>query len=232
MIRDLRQSFGLAGLILLAIILSSMALTVRLSVVAAEDDTISGDLLISTWVQQVSAPGIDYIVEFMNWLGRPIPLTMLTGIVAIGLMTRRRHAEALLVLPTIATHAVNALLKNVIQSPRPANGEVRIHDHASGFGFPSGHTMAIVVFCGVVAYLAWRLIDHRKLQYAVHALVVTAVLGIGFSRIYSGAHWPTDVLGGVLWGSFYTGLLVLLFHRIQPLRRAVVTAPATVIARR
>jgi undecaprenyl-diphosphatase len=141
---------------------------------------------------------------------------MLTGLVAVALMSRRRYAEAILVLPATGTHAVNALLKNVIQSPRPTNDHVAIHDHAAGFGFPSGHTMAVVVFCGVVAYLAWRLIERRRYQYAVHTIVALAVIGIGFSRIYSGAHWPTDVLGGYLWGTFYTGALVLLFHRIQP----------------
>jgi undecaprenyl-diphosphatase len=216
MIRSLRQSYGLAGLLTLCVIVASIALTFQLSVEAAEEETVSGDVLVSSWVQRASVPGIEYLVEFLNWIGRPIPLAMLTGIVAVGLMSRRRYAEAILILPATGTHAVNAILKNVIQSPRPTNEYVTVHDHAAGFGFPSGHTMAVVVFCGVVAYLAWRLIERRRYQYAVHAIVALAVVGIGFSRIYSGAHWPSDVLGGYLWGAFYTGAIVLLFHRVQP----------------
>lgn len=216
MIRSLRQSYGLAGLLTLCVIVASIVLTFQLSVEAAEEETVSGDVLVSTWVQRATIPGIDYLVEFLNWVGRPIPLALLTGLVAIGLMSRRRYAEAILILPATGTHAVNAILKNVIQSPRPGNEHVTIHDQAAGFGFPSGHTMAVVVFCGVVAYLAWRLIERRRYQYAVHACVALAVIGIGFSRIYSGAHWPSDVLGGYLWGTFYTGALVLLFHRMQP----------------
>ena len=216
MIRSLRQSYGLAGLLTLCVIVASIFLTFQLSVEAAEEETVSGDVLVSSWIQRASVPGIEYLVEFLNWAGRPIPLAMVTGFVAVALMSRRRYAEAILILPATGTHIVNALLKNVIQSPRPTNEYVTIRDQAAGFGFPSGHTMAVVVFCGVVAYLAWRLIERRRYQYAVHACVALTVIGIGFSRIYSGAHWPSDVLGGYLWGTFYTGALVMLFHRVQP----------------
>lgn len=218
MLRSLRQSFGLAGLLTLFVMLTSVFITLQLSVEAAEEETIPGDVLISTWVQGASIPGVEYLVELLNWIGRPFPLALLTGVVAVGLMSRRRYVEAILVLPTMATHAFNALLKNVIQRPRPTGEQVRIQDQAAGFGFPSGQTMAVVVFCGVIVYLAWRLIEHRRLRYCVHALVALVITGIGFSRIYSGAHWPSDVLGGYLWGIFYTGLLVLFLHRLQPLK--------------
>ncbi|HEX5164207.1 MAG TPA: phosphatase PAP2 family protein [Thermomicrobiales bacterium] len=226
MFRNLRQSLGLTGLLILFIIAVSVALTIQLSIEASETATLSGDVAVSTWVQRTSLPGVGYLVEILNWIGQPIPLALLTGLVAVGLMSRRRYAEALLILPATGTHLVNAIIKNVVQSPRPTGQQVRIQDHAAGFGFPSGHTMAIVVFCGVIAYLAWRLIDRKRYQYAVHAVVALAIVGIGFSRIYSGAHWPSDVLGGYLWGAFYTGVLVLLFHRLQPLN-AGERVPAT-----
>jgi undecaprenyl-diphosphatase len=216
MIRSLRQSVGLAGLLTLCVIVASVVLTLQLSVEAAEEETVSGDVLVAGWVQRMSVPGVDNLVELLNWIGRPIPLAVLTGLVAVGLMSRRRYAEAILILPATGTHAINAILKNIIESPRPTNEHVLIRDHAAGFGFPSGHTMAVVVFCGVVAYLAWRLIERRRYQYVVQAAVALAIVGIGFSRIYSGAHWPSDVLGGYLWGAFYTGAIVLLFHRVHP----------------
>jgi undecaprenyl-diphosphatase len=132
----------------------------------------------------------------------------------------RRPWEALLVLPTTFSHAINWFLKAAAESPRPTAQHVRITDPSAGFGFPSGHTMATVVFCGVIIYLAWRVIDHRQLRLAVQALAVAVVLGIGFSRIYSGAHWPSDVLGGIMWGAFYTAIMVVIFHRFRPMPRS------------
>lgn len=204
-----------------------LAATVSLTVEASEDATLEGDIAVATAVQRISLPGVDVAVEALNWLGKPIPLAVLAGGIALGLLALRRPAEALLVLPTTFSHAVNWALKQAAESPRPTPDVVRVTDQAHGFGFPSGHTMATVVFCGVVLYLAWRLIPQRTLRLAVQGLALAVVAGMGLARIYSGAHWPSDVLGGVLWGSFYTALLVLLFHRVRPgcPRRELVSAP-------
>jgi undecaprenyl-diphosphatase len=220
MMRRINWSDGRVAIALFVIICVSVIFTLSLSVEAAASETVTGDVAVSQWVQQVSLPGVGYAVGILNWIGRPIPLAALTGIVAIALFARRRYGEAILVLPTTFTHAVNFVLKDIVQSPRPTNDYVRISDQATGFGFPSGHTMAIVVFCGVMTYIAWRLIACPKRRCIVYALVALAVVGIGFSRIYSGAHWPSDVLGAYLWGTFYTVALVLVFHRLRPVSPA------------
>lgn len=206
-----------------------VAATVRLTVEAAEHEILEGDVAVTNTVQDVSAPGVIPIVEFLNWVGRPVPLAVLTVVISVGLFAVRRRAEALLILPTTATHAVNYILKAAAESPRPTPDVVRVTDPASGFGFPSGHTMAIVVFCGVVLYIAWRVIENRPLRLTVQALAVFAILGMGFSRIYSGAHWPSDVLGAYLWGTFYTLILILIFHKVRPLTATAMSAePATI----
>lgn len=194
-----------------------VAATVRLTVEAAEHDALEGDLMVASTVQNVAAPGVVPVVEFLNWVGKPIPLTVLTVVIAIGLFAVRRRAEALLILPTTATHAINHVLKTAAESQRPTPDVMRVTDPSSGFGFPSGHTMAAVVFCGIVLYLAWHLIENRPLRLLVQSLSVFAILGMGFSRIYSGAHWPSDVLGAYLWGAFYTVLLILVFHKARSL---------------
>jgi undecaprenyl-diphosphatase len=54
-------------------------------------------------------------------------------------------------------------------------------------------------------FRGWRL---------VQALAALMILGIGFSRIYVGAHWPTDVLGGYLWGATFLLAAVMLCERV------------------
>lgn len=196
-----------------------LAAAVSLTIEAADHDTIDGDMAVATLVQNASAPGLNDVVHSLNWFGKPIPLAVLAGAISLGLLFMRRPWEAFLLLPTTFSHAINWFLKAVAESPRPTAEQVRITDPSSGFGFPSSHTMAVVVFCGIVVYLAWRVIDHRQLRYGIQALALAVVLGICFSRIYSGAHWPSDVLGGVMWGTFYTTIMVVIFHRVRPMPR-------------
>lgn len=213
-----------------AVVVSALALcltvvaTVRLTVEAAEHEAMAQDVAVATAVQRIDLPGVAQVVTFMNWLGGAIPFVTLTALVAVGLAVQRRFAEMLVVAPVILSQPVNWVLKQIAESPRPTAEYVRITDPSHGFGFPSGHTMSLFILCGVIAYLAATQIGSRPLRYAIQALAVAAALAVGFSRIYSGAHWPSDVLGAYLWGAFYIGVLVVahrtLARRMRPLSMA------------
>lgn len=200
--------FAMSVVLLAAILLAAIILTDE----AAGGNVLRDDLVVASWVQAVTVPGVGRTVGLLNWLGSTWPLAGLTATIALALAARRRWAEALLVLPALAVYAVNWLLKDVARSPRPTEDYVRISDPSAGFGFPSGHTMAMVVVAGLLIYVAWRVIERPLVRMGVQASVVVLAVGMGFSRIYSGAHWPSDVLGGVLWGTLYTALIVVAFH--------------------
>jgi undecaprenyl-diphosphatase len=202
------------------------ALTVILTIQASRVGTFSGDLHFTAWIQAMSAPGVDRFVSFLNWLGRPIPLFGLTLVLSAVLVAFRRYMETALLLSSGFVHAANALLKTATASPRPTGDVVRVSDQASGFGFPSGHTMALVVFCGICFYLAWRLTGRLELRLAAGITALLLILGMGFSRIHTGAHWPTDVLGAYLWGTFYVLALIAVYRRVNSTLRGS-TAGAT-----
>ena len=96
---------------------------------------------------------------------------------------------------------LNMILKDIFLRPRPDFSLAFLH--ASGFSFPSGHAMNSTAFYGMIAYLI--IITYR--DWKVKTLAIIAWLGlsilIGFSRIYLGVHYFTDVAAGwaagVLW---------------------------------
>jgi len=205
------QSYGHGFSILASI---WVALAIVLTVQASRVGTFSGDMHVTEWVQAVSAPGVNAFVNVLNQLGRPIPLLALMAAISCPLAFKRRYLEIALLASTSFVHVVNAMLKSAAASPRPTGDVVRVSDQAAGFGFPSGHTMASVVFCGVCVYLAWRLTDKPAPRIAACAVAFVVIIGMGFSRIHAGAHWPTDVLGAYLWGTLYAIALIVIYQRL------------------
>ena len=103
---------------------------------------------------------------------------------------------------------VNAGLKEIFQQPRPFDILAEIQKvHASGYGFPSGHAQSSLIVWGSIAY--W------EKQIWIRNLSVLLILLIGFSRIYLGVHFPTDILGGWLFGGLILGLSYFIFLKIK-----------------
>jgi len=107
----------------------------------------------------------------------------------------------------LSVYANNGL-KEIFQQPRPFDILPEIQKvYASGYGFPSGHAQSSLVVWGSIAY--W------KKQTWIRNLSVLLILLIGFSRIYLGVHFPTDILGGWLFGGLILGLSYFIFLKIK-----------------
>ncbi|MGH2634261.1 MAG: phosphatase PAP2 family protein [Tepidiformaceae bacterium] len=94
----------------------------------------------------------------------------------------------------------DALVKRIIESPRPTiTAGITIDGHFSGYGYPSGHVYDDVLFYGLLAVLAPAFLP-RRLVLPARVVAVAIVICAGPARIAVGAHWPSDTLGGYLWG--------------------------------
>ena len=197
-----RFAVSRAAVVAVLTIITVFGATLSLTVEASEDTTLAGDVAVAREVQEVS--GVAPLVDVFNALGGGAGLTLLTVAAALGFVALRQFADATLVLLSFLARVANGLLKTLVASPRPTADLVRITDPSPGFGFPSGHVMGTVAFVGVLAYIASRAIERRAWRVASQLAAAAFALAVGFSRVYSGAHWPSDVLGGYLWGALFT----------------------------
>lgn len=112
----------------------------------------------------------------------------------------------LLILLTVGATEV---LKLLTHSLRPWGLQVI----PPGYSFPSGHTTFTVVFCGFLAILLSREITRKTYRGLGYIFAVILALSVGFSRVYLGAHWLTDVIGGILLGLVIVMFVTLSYRR-------------------
>ena len=117
-----------------------------------------------------------------------------------------------LVISTI----LNQLLKYIIQRPRP-DGYRLISE--TGYSFPSGHSMVSMAFYGFIIYLIWKMVKNKKIKYISCGILSILIPLIGFSRIYLGVHYASDVVGGFAISIAYLMLFTSITRTILQLEK-------------
>jgi undecaprenyl-diphosphatase len=169
--------------------------------------------------------------QMFHWIttcGNTATLALLSLVVALLLslqMLWRRRYQSLVAFWIIATLGVGMLnieLKNAFARPRPPGAPPEW-----GWSFPSGHSMGSFVVYGMLAYLIVLSVRRPLARNTAVAGLALLILAIGFSRVYLGAHFPSDVVGGFLAGTVWLTLCVGAseFTRRRPER---MLAPASV----
>ncbi|MCS3839033.1 undecaprenyl-diphosphatase [Pseudomonas sp. JAI111] len=158
-----------------------------------------------------TAPG-DAVMIAITELGDTKVVMAVTIVVLLWLMWKRVWRTAAYWLVAIAGASVlNTVIKVTLHRARP--GEF-LYSGWSAFSFPSGHSTVNVVLYGFLAFLIAR--DIRPAwRFAVALCAATLIFLIAFSRLYLGAHWLSDVLGGLAFGSAWLALLGLSYLRRQ-----------------
>jgi undecaprenyl-diphosphatase len=117
---------------------------------------------------------------------------------------RHLRLEALLaVVPSLLAGLVGGLIKVAVARLRPSGGVIHVMGQVSGYSFPSSHVIQYTTLFGFAFYIvlvAWPPRAGRTLILGALALLVALV---GPSRVYLGAHWPSDVLGAYLFASLW-----------------------------
>jgi undecaprenyl-diphosphatase len=170
---------------------------ILLTIFVAGEPPLPLDVAVSDALRGIKSPLLDPIMRGIEFIGEE-PVTFLLPVpFVVWLWARGYRNEAVwFAAALIISAAATSIVKNVIDRPRP-NGE--------DLSFVSGHTSYFTVFAGYLYVELNKVIESRRWLVACRAGLVALVVLTGLSRIYLGAHWPTDVLGG-----FLLGVLVLV----------------------
>lgn len=168
------------------------------------------DLQISEYIFSVHTPFLNWFFENVTLLGNTEVVTVLTTLLVGSLLYKRKNYFAYLALivvvgSTTSTH----LLKLVFGRPRP---ELHIAQLET-YSFPSGHATAAMALFGVTAYIVYKLSSKNYYRYGLLAILLLLVVLVGFSRIYLGYHYTTDVLAGYLVGAIWLAVSIHFFKK-------------------
>ena len=106
---------------------------------------------------------------------------------------------------------LNEILKRIVRRNRPVYKVV----NESGFSFPSGHAMNNMVFYGLIINYLCKNIKRKSLKILSVSFMMLLVLLIGFSRIYLGVHYFSDVVCGYIIGILYLILYIRVINVID-----------------
>ncbi len=159
-------------------------------------DRFPGDERITDAFQNIDVPALGGYFSFVNSLGDTwLHVALVAGIVVLlGLI--RRGTESVLALYTFVPSLLNGVIKDWVQRPRPSEELVAVSDSASGFSFPSGHTVSTAGLFLVLFVALPAVVRHRILRWTLQLGCILMFISAGPARVYVGVHWTSDVLAG------------------------------------
>jgi membrane-associated phospholipid phosphatase len=200
-----------AGVLVLAVMTLVLA-SISEDVVRQEPLTVA-DARVSAWLHARASPFVTRAMRVATSFGSPVAVMSIAGALALYLLSRRRlYWLAALVLSVPGGALLNRLLKYAFHRARPHFDDPILT--LTGYSFPSGHTMMASVLYGVVAaYLCAHAPDWRRRALIVSSASLLIAL-VGFSRIYLGAHYVSDVLGALAEGLAWLSLCLTVVYTI------------------
>lgn len=150
--------------------------------------------------------GLTLILKAITELGG-VAFTVLAGVLIFMFCKKNRW---FITIDLVGVTLVNQVIKHIIRRPRP--NVLRLVEE-SGYSFPSGHSMVSMAFYGIIIYLVYKNVSNKYLKWILIILLSLLILSIGFSRIYVGVHYFTDVAGGFLLGLAYLIIYINIYNK-------------------
>ncbi|MHB8841589.1 MAG: LssY C-terminal domain-containing protein [Candidatus Aquicultor sp.] len=171
------------------------------------DPLVRADLRVVNLVQIFRTPSFSKVMLFITYLGKG--QVIFIGVIAVGavlvLLKRWYHLIALITSVAAGEFLVYAM-KGLFQRSRPPLVNAIAPERS--YSFPSGHAFIAISFYGLAAYFVFRSVKSTLAKILTVIVAAFIIIAIGFSRIYLGVHFPSDVLGGYAAGAAWVTAII------------------------
>jgi membrane-associated phospholipid phosphatase len=199
--------------------------------VATGGPIVAVDGAVAAWLHSHATGSATDVLRAVTQLGGATVLLAVTIVAALVLLLKRRIAHAALMgAALVGGEGLNMALKAAFERPRPSFSEPLAT--AAGYSFPSGHAMVALTVYGALAFVTATSVKSRRARVLIPVAAAALVLAIGFSRLYLGVHYVSDVVAaygaGIAW-LMLCGLTLLGASRLRtrPSRLEPAAEPAT-----
>lgn len=154
------------------------------------------DQYVMNVVKPLQSDFFTIIMMVFSFIGATMPVIIISCLLLLVIyrLYRNWHEVLLFIVVLSGSTALNLFLKYSFKRERPLSQLVT----ETGFSYPSGHMMAAVSLYGIITFLFWKHIQTFWRRILLLILCTMMILIIGFSRIYLGVHYTSDIIGAFL----------------------------------
>lgn len=179
-----------------------------------ENEVEAFDAVIISFFKVIESVTLEQFFIFVTELGSIWFLTTMTLAIIITLWVKLRDKWGIIffILAIGGGGLLTTIFKHYYGRERPS---INAGIDATGFSFPSGHSMGSLIFYGFVVYLIGRTMLSKAFKWMIAGVTSILVFCIGLSRIYLGAHFPSDVISGYLAGAVWLTVCILALEYVN-----------------
>lgn len=168
------------------------------------------DLTINAYMIKAATPGLTAFLGAITDFGSIYVVVVVAVVVGVILFIRKNWWRLLALFLAVGIgQAVLSVIKAVFQKPRPETDLF-----VFSYSFPSGHVFSATVIYGFCIYVILHFSNNTAVKWPVSALLVLLILTIGFSRMYLGVHWFSDILAGHTTGLAWLLLCIFVAKKV------------------
>lgn len=185
---------------LAAIAITLAVFATVLGIMSAGTNEHGWDISFAQWIQRWEGAIGENLYNIGDMLGTTSLAATVTAIALVIAIILKRLQISVFLIFVLLLRLAGTQLKPLFDSPRPTSEQLRLLEPFEGTGYPSGHSTTAAMVAAMLVMIAWRYIRDTRLKWAIAVVAGMVLILVGWSRVWSGAHWPSDVIGGWSFG--------------------------------
>jgi undecaprenyl-diphosphatase len=194
-----------------------LVISAILAVFAHSTPYFPGDIPAMQFIQSLNSPFLTSFMTIVSQGFTGIPAVLLVIACVLIIWWRLGMLEAIFMAATGVLSPIANLFKLIIEQPRPPATLANIITPFGGLGFPSGHAFFAAMVLGMLIYFILKNISLPAVRVLLISVLIFIILLVGYSRVYLGDHWVSEVVESYI----IAGGFLLLLTAFYEYRKAI-----------